>query len=168
MFDVAAWSNEPELPAVSAADAGKVLAVGENGEIIAEMIASSSYYHFIRMSFTGVGAVVLYAWTLIKNDDPTPFTLDTLRSWLDANGYTSSNKYMLVWGTGVLYKGGTTQGYYACEGSIFNAIHKESTDVVASIGRGVIKFKSDGTVDAYNSGNSNATINATGVTDFVL
>ena len=85
-FTLNAYSDEPELPDISPDDAGKFLGVDENGEIVAEEIPSftpTKYLHNINISQN---------YVFIENEDPTPFTTQTLAAYLYANyqsGYSN-------------------------------------------------------------------------------
>lgn len=74
------------VPAVSAADAGKVLGVTEEGKIApVEGGGGGSYTHLLTLDQE--------TRAIIVNDDPTPFTKTTLLEYLNANGLTTRDKY---------------------------------------------------------------------------
>lgn len=97
MFDVAAWSNEPILPGVSVADAGKVIAVDANGELVAETITipeSKKYYeHNIRIVEDNHNIKISI---VLITDTETAFTRTTLASWFVANNYIKTAPYRVM------------------------------------------------------------------------
>ena len=107
MFDVAAWSNEPILPGVSVADAGKVIAVDANGELTAASIASAKkYMHYVKLF---VSTVRGYTFQFVSEDN-TPLTnAADVKTWLKNNGFNSEANAMPLSPTGIgLYLAGTT------------------------------------------------------------
>lgn len=76
------------VPAVSAADAGKVLGVTEDGKIAAVEGGGGSqlYCHLIR----GFGSATSFNYTVLINDDPEEFTLAKLYDYLTKIGCTNN------------------------------------------------------------------------------
>lgn len=74
------------VPAVTAADAGKVLGVTEEGKIApVEAGGGKLYQHLISFHSNGTCSII--------NTDPTPFTKETLINFLRNGGFTSSSNY---------------------------------------------------------------------------
>lgn len=73
------------VPAVSAADAGKVLGVTEEGKVAPVEGGGKLYLHLIQFYSNGNCSII--------NTDPTPFTKQTLINFLRNAGFTSSSNY---------------------------------------------------------------------------
>ena len=98
MFDVAAWSNEPILPGVSVADAGKVIAVDANGELEAVPIPvpEVNHLHILKCGLYGGGTD---SPLLVFYKGNTAPSIDEFKQYLTVNGYIStSNLYPFISG----------------------------------------------------------------------
>lgn len=84
---VTAYVDEPLLPKVSAEDSGKVIGVDENGEldVVTVSVPQPTEFSHTILLFSSDNVKRYRGILILKTNSNTPFTLDTLKEYINTN-----------------------------------------------------------------------------------